>query len=97
MKPGKLPYTCYTSWWPNYQLPHLDAYLVIGFCDAGKAESCLGTLLGAGGVFWVPCHVIEAGKGGGGFFRGRVYSQISVNNARNHARALELAIERTGM
>ena len=48
MTPSKLPYTCYTSWWPNSQLLHLDAYLAIGFCDAGKARSYLGALFGGG-------------------------------------------------
>jgi hypothetical protein len=94
MKPGKLPYTCYTSWWPNSQLLHLDAYLAIGLCDAEKAGLCLGALLG--GVFWVLSHVMGVGKSGGRSFRGG-YNQISVNNARNRARALELAVERTGM
>ena len=41
-------------------------------------------------------HVMEVGKGGDRFSWGGC-SQISVNNARNSARALELAIERTGV
>lgn len=97
MKPGKLPYTCYTSWWPNSQLLHLDAYLAIGFCDAGKAGSCLGTLFGGGRGILVALPRDGSKKRRGWIFGRGGYSQIPVNNARNSARALELAIKRTGM
>jgi len=54
-------------------------------------------IFAAGRVFWVLRHVMEVGKRRGIHLSGAGSSQISVNNARISARALELAVERTGM
>jgi hypothetical protein len=64
------------SWWPNSQLLHLDAYLAIGFCDAGKAGSYLGALFGGGrGILDV--HTRDGSrKRRGSIFPGRVQPNI---------------------